>query len=161
TLLERLATALEVREVGLLELQAALGLHELAAGLVQVLLASAEGLLGLWKALIFSLQLFPGVIDFLLGAPRARSPHVERLGELRALLGPLGKLRMPLGVLAFEALARLFEVAQLRFVLGDERVRRIEGGLGEVERVAGGVVRAAGGLGARLDAAKLRVLGLE
>src|SRR4030095_9089854 len=44
-LLERLPAALEVHEVRLLELQPAFGLHELAARLVEALLAGAGGLI--------------------------------------------------------------------------------------------------------------------
>src|SRR6185436_1666935 len=160
-LLERLPAALEVSEVRLLELEAALRLHELAAGLVQMLLPRPERLLGLRQALVFGFEPLAGLFDLLLRAAGARGPHVQRLGELRALLAPLRELGAPLGVLALESVARLLEVAQLRLVLGDERVCRVQGGLGEVERVAGGVVRAARGLDPRLDAAELRVLGLE
>ena len=69
------------------------------------------------------LELCARIGDALLGAACARSPHVQRLRKLRALLAPLSKLRVPLGVLAFEALARLLHVPQLGFVARHLRVR--------------------------------------
>ena len=89
--------------------------------------AGAEGLLGLRQARAFSASSLCLVsCDALLGAARARGPHVQRLGELRALLAPRRELGAALGVLAFEPLARLLGVAQLRLVPRHLGVRRVQ-----------------------------------
>src|SRR5262245_29404114 len=160
-LLERLPAALEVHEVRLLELQPALGLHHLAARLAELLLPRAERSLGFREPSVLLLQPLPRVIDFLLGTPGPGGPHVEGLGELRALFAPLRELGTPLRVLGIEALARFLDVAQLGFVLGDQRVGRVQGRLRQVLCVAGAVMRIARSLDAGLDAAQLGVLGLE
>ncbi|HVQ25115.1 MAG TPA: hypothetical protein VMV01_08055, partial [Planctomycetota bacterium] len=80
---QRFRSALQVGAVRLLELQAALRLHDEAARLVQLFLARAEALLGLRQPCILGLDPLIGGGDALPGRSRARSPHVQRLGELR------------------------------------------------------------------------------
>ena len=92
---------------------------------------------------------------------RARGRGMQRVRELGALLAPGGELRAPLGVLALEAAARLLGVPQLRLVARHLRAGGIQRALGRVHRVAGGVVRGAGALDARLHAPELRGLGFQ
>ena len=114
-----------MREVRLLQLQPALGAQARAARLVQALLRGAVCLLGLRQPLVLVRGLALRLDHALLGAAGARGPHVQRLGELRALLAPLRELRAPLGVLAFQPLARFLGMAQLRLVACDLRVRPV------------------------------------
>ena len=159
-LLEHLPAALEVHEVRLLELQAGSRPACLAARLAELLLPGAEGLLGLRERL-FSASSFSRVsLTFCLAPPAHREAHMwsawvscERCSRHCASWARRS-------VLGFEALARFLYVAQLGFVLGDQRVGRVEG-LRQVQRVAGAVVRIARGLDAGLDAAQLGVLRLE
>ena len=147
--------------VCLLELQAALGLHEQAARFGEMLLRGAERLLRLRQPRVFGFQFFLGRQNPLLSAAGARGPHVQRLGELRALLAPGHELRAALGMLALEARARLLRVAQLRFMARDLGVRGIQRALRRVHRIARLVVRGARGFEPRLERARLRVLGFE
>src|SRR6267143_977420 len=97
-LLERLPAPLKVGQIGQLELQAALGLQQLAACLVQPLLAGAERLLGLRQARILLPELGLRLGAALLGRAGAGRPQVKRLRKLRALLAPGAQL----GVLCLE-----------------------------------------------------------
>ncbi len=112
-LAERLRAALQMGEVGLLELQRAFSLLQLAARLAGAFLPGAERLLRLGQPGIFTLEVLPGFGDPLLRRAGPRRPHVKRLRELGALLAPCRELRAALGVLAFEPAACLLGVAQL------------------------------------------------
>src|SRR5207247_8103184 len=92
-LLERLSAALQVRQIGLLELQAAFRLQQLAASLAQPLLAGAERLLGLRQARILLPELCLRLGAALPGRTGACRPHMKRLRELRSLLAPGAQLR--------------------------------------------------------------------
>ena len=161
SLRQRLGRPLQMRAVCLLELQAALGLHEQAARLGELLLRGAERLLRLGQARVFGFQFFLGRNYPLLGASGACGPHVQCLGKLRALLAPGDELRAALGVLALEARACLLCVAQLRFMARHLGVRGIERALRRVHRIARLVVRRARRLEPRFQVARLRVLGFE
>src|SRR5205807_2962774 len=153
--------ALQVGQIGLLKLQAALRLQFLAACLVQLLLAGAERLLGLRQARVLLLELCLRVGAALPGRGGARGPRMKRLRKLRALLAPGGELREPLRMLAFQALARFFDVAQLRLEAGHLGVGGVERRLRGVQGVAGAVMRRARRFHARLEMAQLGVLRLE
>src|SRR5688572_19860478 len=156
--LERLAAALEVREVRLLDLQPVFGLRQRAARRLELLLRRAECLLGVRQRLILGVELRPRSGDPRLRLAGARRPAMQRVRELGALLAPRGELGAPLGVLALEAVARLLGMAQLRFEARHFRVGGVEGALRRVQAVARRIVRGARGLDARLDAAQLRVV---
>src|SRR5712692_6513643 len=160
-LAERLRAALQMGEVGLLELQRAFSLLQLAARLAGAFLPGAERLLRLGQPGIFTLELFPGFGDPLLRRAGPRRPHVKRLRELGALLAPCCELRAALGVLAFEPAARFLGVAQLRLVARDRRIRSVKSALRRIHRVARLVVRGARGLEARFQISQLGVLGLQ
>src|SRR6202165_6160800 len=112
--------------MGLLELQAALGLRRLAAGLVQPFLGGAEYLLALRQARVLPSEMCLGLGAALLGRAGACRPHVKGLRELRALLAPGAQLREPLRMLVLQALARLFAMAQLRLEPRGLGVGRVE-----------------------------------
>src|SRR5688500_2961199 len=160
-LLQRLPAALEVGEICLLQLQAALGLHQLVARFVLTLLRRAEALLGPGQRRVFPLEPFARFRHPRFGGGRARRPAVQRLGELRALLAPLRELRAALGVPALQALARVLDVAQLRLVPRHLGIGGVQAGLRGVQRVAGAVVLGARALQARLDAAQLGIFLLQ
>src|SRR5919197_6725142 len=158
---QRLGGALKVRAVRLLEREPALGLHELAAGLGEPLLRCAEGLLGLGQARVLLAELLLRLRYALPRSAGTGSPHVQRLGELRALLAPGAKLRAPLATLALESRPRVLGVPQLRLVARHFGVRRVERGLRRIHCIAGLIVRGASRFQPRLERARLRVLGFQ
>jgi hypothetical protein len=78
-LAESMHGSLVMREVGTLELQAALGLLQRAARLVRRFLSGAESVLRLRQEAALVLELAPCLDGALLGGARARSPHVQCL----------------------------------------------------------------------------------
>src|ERR1700694_1282901 len=147
--------------MGLLELQAALGLRRLAAGLVQPCLGGAEYLLALRQARVLPSEMCLGLGAALLGRARATPPHVRGWRERRALLAPGAQLREPLRMLVLQALARLFDMAQLRLEPRDLGVGGVERRLCCVQRVAGAVMRGTRRFDARLEMPQLSVFRFE
>ena len=160
-LLERLSAALQVRQIGLLELQAAFRLQQLAASLAQPLLAGAERLLGLRQARILLPELCLRLGAALPGRTGAGRPHVKRLRKLRALLAPGAQLREPLRMLALQPLARLLDMAQLGLEAGHLGVGGVERRLRGVQAVPGAVMRGARRFHARLELPQPGILRLE
>jgi len=144
-LFQRLFGPLGVAQVGVLELESALGLHCLAADFVEFILGNSKRLLCVREPAGFCGERRVGSSDPLPGAALAARPHVQSLGQLGALFPPGAQLRAQFDMPILKALPGLFDVAEFRFMPGNLGIRPVQGRLCGIQAIACRVVRASRG----------------
>ena len=156
-----LQRALGVRLVGQLDLEALLAVAGARAQTLQLFLRLGVALLDLRRDVHLLVQALLGLLDAQAGDLLQFFPLFAVDREFLRHLAPVRQFALELGEACLELAARFAPVADLRLEPGHFGVGRIHVALRLMQRVAGGEVRLARFLGARLGFAQRRVLRLK